>query len=135
MTVTLLCEDRTTAATSARIDGDLLWLSADDLARATGWKVEPRGLCRGDACVQIQAGWTNDAGEIDFTAFARHMGQPVVHDAAGENWAVGESTDTRRAALQTGEAPDFSLPDLDGKMHALSDFRGKKVFLYSWGSY
>ena len=27
-------------------------------------------------------------------------------------------------------APDFSLPDQDGKMHHLLDYRGKKVILY-----
>ena len=29
-------------------------------------------------------------------------------------------------------APDFSLPDLDGKTHTLAEFRGKKTFLYFW---
>ena len=33
--------------------------------------------------------------------------------------------------LETGtKAPDFQLPDQDGKMHALSDYLGKKVILY-----
>ena len=27
-------------------------------------------------------------------------------------------------------APDFALPDQDGKIHALSDYRGQKVVLY-----
>ena len=27
-------------------------------------------------------------------------------------------------------APDFTLPDQKGVMHALKDFRGKKVILY-----
>ena len=27
-------------------------------------------------------------------------------------------------------APDFSLPDQNGKMHALSDYLGQKVILY-----
>jgi len=29
-------------------------------------------------------------------------------------------------------APDFSLPDLSGKMHTLSDYRGKDVMLVFW---
>ncbi len=33
--------------------------------------------------------------------------------------------------LNTGvKAPDFSLPDQNGQMHTLSDYRGKKVVLY-----
>ncbi|HSY78461.1 MAG TPA: redoxin domain-containing protein [Verrucomicrobiae bacterium] len=33
------------------------------------------------------------------------------------------------------QAPDFELPDLDGKLHRLSDYRGKKVFLLAWASW
>ena len=33
--------------------------------------------------------------------------------------------------LETGiPAPDFELPDQDGKIHKLSDYKGKKVILY-----
>ena len=33
--------------------------------------------------------------------------------------------------LETGtRAPDFSLPDQNGKMHKLSEYRGQKVILY-----
>ena len=28
------------------------------------------------------------------------------------------------------KAPDFTLPDQDGKMHSLSDYKGQKVILY-----
>jgi hypothetical protein len=33
------------------------------------------------------------------------------------------------------EAPDFTLPDLDGRMHSLSDYRGRKVVLFTWASF
>ncbi len=32
-------------------------------------------------------------------------------------------------------APEFTLPDLDGAPRHLRDFRGKKTFLYVWGSW
>ncbi len=39
------------------------------------------------------------------------------------------------AVKEGSEAPDFSLPDLDGKMHRLSDYRGKVVFLNFWATW
>ena len=32
-------------------------------------------------------------------------------------------------------APDFSLPDLAGRLHTLSDYRGKKVLLIAYASW
>lgn len=33
--------------------------------------------------------------------------------------------------LETGiQAPEFTLPDQNGEMHSLKDYRGKKVILY-----
>ena len=132
---TILYDERRTAAPSAERRGDQLWLAPADLQAATGWKLESAGLCRGDACVQVMPIWVDSAGRVDLTAFAQHMGQPVTRDQAHDAWAFGESVNARRDAMFSLEAPDFSLPDLDGVMHALSDYRGNKVFLSSWGSY
>lgn len=133
MSTTILYDDRVSEGIDARADGAHLWLSGADLTRATGWKVEPEGLCRGDACVRTQAAWTDGQGRVDLAAFATYMGQPMLRD--GEAVAFGESLSNRRDSLFSLEAPDFTLPDIDGKLHKLSDFRGKKVFMYSWGSY
>ena len=130
---TILYDDRISEGIDARADGAHLWLSAADLNRATGWKVEPEGLCRGDACVRTQAAWLDDQKRVDLAAFAGYMGQPMIRD--GEAIAFGESLGNRRDSLFSLEAPDFTLPDIDGKLHKLSDFRGKKVFMFSWGSY
>lgn len=130
---TILYDDRVSEGLDAAADDGHLWLKPADLSTATGWKVEPEGLCRGDACVRTQAAWIDDKGRVDLAAFARHMGQPMIRDVNAV--AFGESLSNRRDSLFSLEAPDFSLPDIDGKLHALSDFRGKKVFMYSWGSY
>ena len=42
---------------------------------------------------------------------------------------------SQKGYLTTLEAPDFRLPDMNGKLHALSDFRGKKVLLLTWASW
>lgn len=135
MSATVLYGESVTTTPGAVTTGEQLWLPADEFAAATGWKLETEGLCRGDACVRVADGWTDDAGRVDLTAFAAHMGQPVVSDVASGTWAVGESAGQRRDALFSLEAPDFTLPDVDGRLHSLSDYRGSKVFMYSWGSY
>jgi hypothetical protein len=65
----------------------------------------------------------------------RRSGQPVVHDAASHTWVLGTGAAQRGAALSSLEAPDFELPDLSGRAHRLSDYRGRKVFLASWASW
>ena len=48
---------------------------------------------------------------------------------------LGEAAADRSRKLESLEAPDFTLPDIEGKLHSLSDFRGKKVFLATWASW
>jgi hypothetical protein len=59
----------------------------------------------------------------------------VVADTGHRAWCIGESSEARKRTLQSLNAPDFTLPDLDGRMHSLSQYRGKKVFLVSWASW
>lgn len=133
-TTTVLYDERVSTQSDAEVRGGELWLTTAGMTAATGWKLETEGLCRGDACVRVDPSWV-DGGRVNLTAFARHMHQPVTRSDAHHVWAFGESVNARRDALFSLEAPDFTLPDLDGRMHSLSDYRGKKVFLYSWGSY
>jgi peroxiredoxin len=50
-------------------------------------------------------------------------------------WVLARSAGERTAALACLEAPDFVLPDLAGRVHRLSDYRGKKVLLVTWASW
>lgn len=118
-------------------DGDKLWVAAAALPAATGWELKPEGACLGKTCVPLprDGSWRDAEGRLDLTSLARHMGQPVVRDQAREIWSFGESAESKGQRLRSGVAPDFTLPDLDGNLHSLSDFRGRKVFLYAWASW
>jgi hypothetical protein len=115
-----------------------LWCSARDAEAATGWVAKPEGLCRGPVCVPLPAGRERelvDGGRIDLAALWRHLGQPAVHSDRGHAWVLGQSARDRAAALASLEAPDFALPDPAGRVHRLSDHRGKKVLLVTWASW
>lgn len=43
--------------------------------------------------------------------------------------------DRLQASLSGNASPDFKLPDLDGNMKSLADYRGKWVILDFWGSW
>jgi hypothetical protein len=113
---------------------DGLCLSPADVERATQWTLKPGGLCRDALCVPLQAGMLRD-GRIDVAAFWRHLGNHVLSDDSGETWVLGTGAADRQAALADTAAPDFTLPDLAGVPHRLSELRGKKVFLTTWASW
>jgi hypothetical protein len=139
MATTIIYDDRAFAAASATAEGDDLWLSEADLLAATGWERKPQGLCRGERCVPLPSDRTEEFvasdGRFNLATFARYLDAPVVHDDAAEVWLVGEPAEIRRVALRSLDAPDFRLPDLDGTLHSLSDYRGKKVLLLTWASW
>ena len=138
MPVTILSEDREVqVASGVREDGDHLWLRPEDVEAAMGWTPKPEGLCREEACVPWPAdgSWTDEDGRVDVAAFARRFNRPVARDERHSVWAFGESASARQEQASSVQAPDFTLPDLDGRMHRLADYRGRKIFLYAWGSY
>ena len=136
--VTVLTEAGATACASATAAGENLWLSAADAERATGWTMKAEGLCQGEVCVPVPKARGADfvrSGAVNIAAFWTLMGRPVLHDQAGDTWMLGAAASDRANVLQSLEAPDFTLPDLAGKLHSLSDFRGKRVFLTTWSSW
>lgn len=140
--VTIITSGRPAAGVQALTDGRDLWLTTDDLAAATGWELKPQGACRGEICVPIPVRRVNDFlrgldGKTWFNvaALAEHTGRSLVHDDEHDVWSMGEPPEEQGAPLAEGVAPDFTLPDLEGQMHALSDQRGKKVLLAAWASW
>jgi hypothetical protein len=135
--VQVLCESRDTEV-AGRVEAEDLWLAPDAAERATGWTLKPEGLCREEVCVPVPRGregaFVRD-GAVNIAGFWRHMGRPLARDADGEVWVLGASARERAQALESLQAPDFSLPDLDGRLHRLSDHRGRKVLLTTWASW
>jgi hypothetical protein len=136
--VTVLTESGQWAMPEAEASGDGLWVSARDAAEATGWVLKPEGLCKDDVCVPLPAGREQElvrGSRVNVAAFWRHLGQPVVKSDSGAAWVLARSARDRAASLRSLEAPDFSLPDPSGRMHSLSEHRGKKVLLVTWASW
>ncbi len=102
----------------------------DDLARVTGWRLKPEGLCREDRCVPFIA---RDAHAVSLEAVATALGSPLVHDARHGLWALGAESGGH--ALATATAPDLELPDADGRSFRLTSLRGRKVLLVAWASW
>jgi hypothetical protein len=138
---TIIYDDVTTEVNRAA-DGDgQLWITTADLKRATRFEVKPQGVCRDELCFPLTKGRKEEflrhesgASWFNLTAFAQLVQQPVAYDEALATWYFGLRADQRQG-LASLRAPDFTLPDMAGKMHSLSDFRGKKVFLVTWASW
>jgi hypothetical protein len=113
---------------------DGLWMSPRDAERATGWTLQPEGMCRAEACVPLPAS-ALAPNEVDVAAFWKKLGGPVVASEQRDVWTLGAPADERNQALEGLQAPDFTLPDMDGKPRRLSELRGKKVFLATWASW
>ena len=133
-TITILDAGRATEV-RARIDGETVRLPADSVKAALGWDVEPDGLCRDGVCMPIPAGVTLDPNGVDLETLASVLGRPLAVDAAAHAACLGFSAAERAHTLASLRAPDFTLPDLDGRLHSLSDHRGKKIFLVAYASW
>lgn len=155
---TIVYDDRATEIPAARADAGQLWITTADLKRATRFEVKPQGVCRDELCFPLPKAKqqeflrkevlirkdadgahsrTGPGGTLtwfNLTAFAALARQPVAHDETLSVWYFGLRADQRQA-LSSLQAPDFTLPDINGKLHSLADFRGKKVLLVTWASW
>lgn len=139
---TVVYDEKATAIDPARLEeSGQLWISTADLARATRFEVKPQGVCRDELCFPLPKARTaeflrQEHGKTWFnlTAFAALVRQPVAVDSGLSSWYFGQRSDQQQR-LESLQAPDFTLPDMAGQTHSLSDFRGKKVFLITWASW
>ena len=138
---TIIYDDVATEVATARETSGQLWITTADLTRSTRFEVKPEGVCRDELCFPLPAGRKAEFEQRDgdrtlfnLSAFAALVRQPVAHDESLATWYFGLRAD-QRETLSSLQAPDFTLPDMQGKLHSLADFRGKKVLLITWASW
>ena len=134
---TVLYDDRAVSLDRVRVrpaTPPALWVRTTDLPRINEFELKPEGACRADLCVPIPKTMI-DGEYFDFSGFARLTGQAQVADGPTRAWSYGEMPALRGAFLESRVAPDFSVPDRQGRNVKLSDFRGKKVLVVTWASW
>ncbi len=134
-TLTLI-DDGRVVETTANFDDARIQLAPAELTTALGWTLKDEGLCKDDVCVPVRdrGDRVNTAG-VDLQAFADLLGRPLAIEAEAGLAVLGASADARGAQLASQVAPDFTLPDLEGKLHSLWEHRGKKVLLVVYASW
>jgi len=139
---TVIYDGVPTEVTASAAASPGLWVTMKDLKLATGFVVKPQGVCRDQLCFPLpskrKAEFISKRGAdtwFNLTAFAALVKQPVARDDKNGLWYFGKREDERGTSLASLKAPNFSLPDINGKMHSLADYRGKKVLLITWASW
>ena len=131
-TATVLYADRAVALDKVGPDTKDLWVRRTDLPRINEFEVKPQGACRADICIPIAKDLRR--GEwFNLTGFARKIRQTFVADSGV--WSFGEIPLLSQASYRSRMAPDFAVPDRQGSVIHLSDFRGKKVLVVTWASW
>ncbi len=111
---------------------DSLTVSREAFEAGTGWELKPEGACRGETCIPLTD--PPSANEVDLASMATQMGMPLVADEKHGVWSLGPHGAGSRTLI-SAEAPELTLPDLDGNPFSLSSLRGQKVLMIAWSPY
>ncbi|NJN52602.1 MAG: redoxin domain-containing protein [Gammaproteobacteria bacterium] len=138
----VLYEDRVVEVAQTLADPTDLWIDPAELERVNGFVLKPEGACIDDICVPVRQSENSDIfftrqGQRWFNVaeLADRVQQPYVVDHDAGVWSFGAIPAQRSGFVDRAVAPDFALPDVSGKIHKLSDFKGKKIMLLSWASW
>ena len=129
---TVLFGENTVALDKTRTVDDNLWVLAKDLPRINQFEVKPQGACRADVYIPLSKTLKN-GDWFNLTGFAHKIGEMVVADQ--NVYSFGEIPVLRGSFYNSRIAPDFAVPDRQGKIVHLSDFRGKKALVITWASW
>jgi len=129
---TVLFGDNAVALDKTRFVDQNLWVQSKDLPRINQFEIKPQGACRADVCIPLSK--TLKSGDwFNLTGFARKIGEAVVTEQ--NVYSFGEIPVLRGSFYNSRIAPDFAVPDRQGKVIHLSDFRGKKALVITWASW
>ena len=139
---TVLFADRTVKLERTVPDGDKLWVTPADLTRINHFKLKPQGVCLDEFCIPIgrqpaDGFIRNEQGQefFNLSKLAGKLKQAIVCDQEHRVWSLGPLPTQTTATVDSLVARDFALPDRQGKLVHLSDFRGKKVLIVTWASW
>jgi hypothetical protein len=138
----VLYQDREVLVDVTLADPTDLWIEPAMLTKVNGFELKPEGACIDDICVPVRQDQNSDIfitrGDqqwFNVAELADRLQQPYVADFDAGVWSFGTIPARRSSLVDQGIAPDFELPDIDGNLHKLSDFKGKKVMLLTWASW
>lgn len=139
---TVLYNERIIELEQTLPDATDLWVKPEDLTRINDFELKPEGACLDALCIPVLQDRDSDMfvirseqGWFNVTELANKLQQAHVTDYADGIWSFGGMPIERRAFFQSAEAPDFALPDREGKVIRLSDFKDKQVLLLTWASW
>ena len=129
-------------APAALATGEDLWVTLADLTKATKFVLKPQGVCRDELCFPIpkarKAAFLSAQGKatwFNLSEFARLTKQPTAYDVENSVWFFGPRPEEQNKFVSSLMAPNFRLPDANGKMRSLQEFHGKKILLVTWASW
>ncbi len=131
----VVIDDGRAVAVAAHVDAGRVWLSGGAIEAALGWELKPQGLCRGDECVSLPPGASPDHRSLDLVNLAEVLCRPLALDVEEGAAYLAAPVEERCATLASLDAPDFTLPDLAGRLHSLREHRGRKVLLVAYASW
>jgi hypothetical protein len=129
---TVLFGENTVALDKTRVIDGNLWVQSEDLPRINQFEVKPQGACRAGVCIPLSKTLKN-GDWFNLTGFAHRIGETVVNEQTV--YSFGEIPVLRGSFYNSRIAPDFAVPDRQGKVVHLSDFRGKKALVITWASW
>lgn len=139
---TIIYDGVATNVSANSLPSNDLWITTADLKRVTRFVIKPQGVCREELCFPLpksrKASFVKQHGRttwFNLSEFARLIKQPVATDQKNGVWYFGTRPAELTGYITSLQAPNFTLPDMNGRRHSLADFRGKKVLLVTWASW